>query len=192
MGTLPADIGWTDISTRQQSLVDRGVPMSRKIASFVFFASLLSVYSHSQEGTAAASGWTDKNNTEQYAAYMIRLAYSEQGYFGVRVDIKPAGTKRVFAVEPGPVYHVREIKVSGLKAFPVEEVMAGAPKPGDVYSPARTNEWIKAIEKKYAAEGGPLKVVNWGGRLDHARAQATIEVTFEERTPTASPRDPHS
>jgi hypothetical protein len=47
--------------------------------------------------------WTDKNNTEQYAAYLLKTTYDQQGYCGARVEIKQDGSKRLFIVEPASI-----------------------------------------------------------------------------------------
>jgi hypothetical protein len=121
-----------------------------------------------QEGTVE-HGWTDKNNTEMYAAYMLRGAYYEQGYLGAKVEIRQAGTKRVFVVQPGRIYHVERFDVSGLSDLP-EEAMTDSPKAGDVYSPDRINEWIATLKRQYDRE------LSWGVRCDHATADCRIEV----------------
>jgi len=70
--------------------------------------------------------------------------------------------------------HVTDIIVYGPKGISIDELMVYAPKPGDVYSPVRFNEWIAAVNKKYAGDSGPLKSAKWGARMDHARARVTI------------------
>jgi hypothetical protein len=52
--------------------------MRERITSLLIVLSL-SVYMCAQEGTVE-HGWTDKNNAEMYADYMLRIAYYEQGY----------------------------------------------------------------------------------------------------------------
>ena len=109
--------------------------------AFLLIVLFLSVYACAQEGTVE-HGWTDKNNTEMYAAYMLQGAYYEQGYLGAKVEIRQAGTKRVFVVQPGRIYHVGRFDLSGLGDLP-EEAMTDSPKAGDVYSPDRVNEWLR-------------------------------------------------
>ncbi len=155
--------------------------MSQRIG-FLLIVLSLSVYSCAQEGTVE-HGWTDKNNAEMYAAYMLRNVYYEQGYWEAKVEIRQTGTKRVFVVEPGRIYHVKRFDVSGLNGLP-EEAMADSPKAGDVYSPDRVNEWIAAVEKRY------VQRANWGVRLDHAHAQAEIEVKLTQDAPQSPPNDP--
>ena len=145
--------------------------------AFLLIVLFLSVYACAQEGTVE-HGWTDKNNTEMYAAYMLQGAYYEQGYLGAKVEIRQAGTKRVFVVQPGRIYHVGRFDLSGLGDLP-EEAMTDSPKAGDVYSPARVNEWIANIEKRYGRQ------VNWGSQLDRAHAQVMIEVKLRDGGPIA-------
>jgi hypothetical protein len=135
-----------------------------------------------QEGTVE-HGWTDKNNTEMYAAYMLQNAYYGQGYWGAKVEIRQAGTKRVFVVQPGLIYHVARFDVSGLGDLP-DGAMTDSPKAGDVYSLDRVGEWIATIRKRYSRRA------TWGVRLDHAHAQAVIEVKLSEGGPILSPNDP--
>lgn len=153
--------------------------MNGRIA-FLLFALSLSACLHAQQGRPLERGWTDKNNSERYAAYMLQMAYNEQGYWGVKVDIRQVGTRRIFAVEPGLLYHVEQVDVSGLSDLPMEEVMAGCPKPGEVYSPVRMNDWIASTEKKY---GRAVKAQRY--QIDSAHAGATLEVTFQKQSPAA-------
>ena len=53
------------------------------------------------------------------------------------------------------------------------EAMSTAPIVGDVYSAARMNEWIATLKSRYN------RAANWGMRLDHANADATIEVELD-------------
>jgi hypothetical protein len=154
----------------------------RERIAFLLIVLSLSVYACAQEGTVE-HGWTDKNNAEMYAAYMLQNAYNEQGYWGARVEIRQAGTKRVFVVQPGRIYHVERFDVSELSDLP-EEAMTDSPKTGDVYSPDRVNEWIATVEKRYARRA------NWGVQLDHAHAQVKIEVKLSEGGPKPLPNDP--
>src|ERR1035441_10140785 len=110
----------------------------RERIAFLLIVLSLSVYACAQEGTVE-HGWTDKNNAEMYAAYMLQNAYNEQGYWGARVEIRQAGTKRVFVVQQGRIYHVERFDVSGLSDLP-EEAMTDSPKTGDVYSPDQVEE----------------------------------------------------
>lgn len=156
--------------------------MHERIA-FLLTVLSLSVYASAQEGTVEHS-WTDKNNTEMYAAYMLQNAYYEQGYWESKVEIRLAGTKRVFVVQPGRLYHVERLDVYGPKGLLPEEAMTDSPKAGDVYSPARVNEWIASIEKKYRRRA------TWGSQFDRAHAQVMIEVELSDGQ-NPSPSDPH-
>jgi len=49
----------------------------RERFAFLLIALSLSVYGCAQEGNVE-HGWTHKNNTEMYAAYVLRVAYNEQ------------------------------------------------------------------------------------------------------------------
>jgi hypothetical protein len=59
--------------------------MTERIA-FSLFVLSLSVYLCAQEGTVERH-WTDKNNTEMYAAYMVQNAYNEQGIGAQRLKL---------------------------------------------------------------------------------------------------------
>ena len=142
----------------------------------------LSVYVCAQEGTIE-HGWTDKNNTEMYAAYLLQHAYYEHGYWESKVEIRQAGAKRIFVVQPGRIYRVERFDVSGLSDLP-EAAMTDSPKAGDLYSPARVNEWIASIENRYGRRA------TWGSRFDRAHAQVMIEVRPRDGGPSPSPNDP--
>ena len=122
-----------------------------------------------------------KTTREKYAAYLLSATYREHGYYGAKVEIKQAGTKRLFIVDPGQIFHVKEVLVTGLQTFPEDKILWDAPKPGDIDSAARTNEWIQGLVKSYVENDGPLKLVNWGAKYDHAHAQVTIQLMLQER-----------
>jgi hypothetical protein len=50
-----------------------------------------------------------------YAAYMLQNAYHGQGYGETKVEIKQAGTKRVFLGQPERIYHVERFYVGSLQ-----------------------------------------------------------------------------
>jgi hypothetical protein len=83
-----------------------------------------------QEWQSTDNRWTEKNNTEHYAAYLLSMAYREHGYYGAKVEIKQEGTKRLFTVEPGQLFHVKEVLVTGLQTFAEDKILRDAPKPG--------------------------------------------------------------
>ena len=142
--------------------------MYRRFALAIFTLSI-SVHSYAQE--ALAPGWTDKNNTERCAAYMIQNAYYEQGYLGAEIQVRKAGPKRIFEVDPGRRYHIKSVEVLG-ESVPLE-VMNGAPTAGDVYSAARMNEWMTTLRNRYK------KDATWGARYDRVEAAVTIEVDLD-------------
>jgi hypothetical protein len=114
--------------------------------------------------------WTDKNNAEQYAAYMIRIAYYERGYMGARVQVRDDGARKIFEVDPGRIYHIKAMQILGRNDLPVE-AMSTAPTVGDIYSAARINEWIATLKSQYN------RALSWRSvRCDHAKADCAIEV----------------
>jgi hypothetical protein len=143
--------------------------MYRRIA-FAIFALSISFYAYAQ-GTPER-GWTDKNNAEEYAAYMIRVAYSELGYLGARVQVKADGARRTFDVEPGRVYHIKAVQILGNNDLPAE-AMNAAPTVGDIYSNARINDWVDNLRSRYK------KDASWAMRADDANASVTIEVGLD-------------
>jgi hypothetical protein len=157
------------------------VHMSRKITIFLLLSLSYGALLLPQKWQATERRWTDKNNTEQYAGYLLSAAYAERGYCGAKVEIKQAGAKRLFIVDPGQIFHLKEIVVTGLRTFPEGKIMEDAPKPGDVYSAARIGDWAEELNKRYAGQNGALKVVHWGFTLDYADALATIQLTVQER-----------
>ena len=72
--------------------------MYRRIAVAIFTLSI-SVHCYAQRDPERR--WTDKNNAEQYAAYMIQIAYYERGYMGARVQVRDDGATKVFEVGAG-------------------------------------------------------------------------------------------
>jgi hypothetical protein len=143
--------------------------MCQRIASAIV-ALFACLYSFAQ--TSTGQGWTDKNNAEQYAAYMIRIAYSELGYMGVSVQVRQEGTRRIFEVDPGRIYHIKAVYVRGRNDLP-PQAMTAAPTVGDIYSAARMNAWTAAIQSGYA------RAASWGARFDHANAEVAIEVRLD-------------
>lgn len=119
---------------------------------------------------------------DQDAAYYLLMPYRSSGSLGASVSIKDAGSSTIFKVQPGRAYRLRQIHVLGLNSFPVEKLMDGAPKVGDVYSQVKMNNWIGAINKKYAGKDGPLKLIESSFHIDRTQAEVSASVRFEERT----------
>ena len=70
--------------------------MYRRIA-LAIFAFSISVHCYSQHNPERRG--TDKNNAEQYAAYMIQIAHYERGYLGARVQVRDDGVRKIFEVD---------------------------------------------------------------------------------------------
>jgi outer membrane protein assembly factor BamA len=155
--------------------------MGRKITVIFLLSLLCGALLLPQGWQATDNRWTDKNTTEKYAAYLLSEAYAEHGYYGAKVEIKQAGEKRLFIVDPGQIFHVKEVVISGLQTFPEAKIVQDAPKTGDIYSDASTNKWIQEFVNRYVAQDGPLKLVNWSAKFDHAHAQVTIQLMLQER-----------
>ena len=155
--------------------------MGRIITAFLLLSLFSTAVLVPQEWQSTDNNWTDKNNTEHYAAYLLSVAYREHGYYSAKVEIKQAGSKRLFTVDPGQLFHVKEVLVTGLQTFPENKILRDGPKPGDIDSAGRTNEWIQGLVKSYVEKDGPLKLVNWGAKYDHTHAQVTILLTIQER-----------
>ena len=134
-----------------------------------------------QEWQPTEKAWTDKNNTEQNPAYLLSSAYAEHGYYGAKVTIKQSGEKRLFVVEPGPIYHVREVIVSGPSEVQGSARLQDAPKPGDAYSAVKTHEWIQVLRKQYEGPISEFTLLSWGAVFDHDHALETIRVAFRKR-----------
>ena len=99
-------------------------------------------------GQDQRSGWTDKNNWQMYAAYILRGTYGERGYLSAKVDVKRRGEEDVFVVKPGPVFKFKEVKIVGLPENLVQQIMKDAPKAGEVYSDARLVDWREQAGKQ--------------------------------------------
>ena len=91
--------------------------MYRRIAVAIFTLSI-SVHCYAQRDPERR--WTDKNNAEQYAAYMIQIAYYERGYMGARVQVRDDGATKVFEVEPGRIDHIKAMQILGRNDLPAE------------------------------------------------------------------------
>jgi outer membrane protein assembly factor BamA len=130
-------------------------------------------------GQDRRSGWTDKNNGQKYAAYMLQTTYYERGYMAAHVDIKRSGQEDVFVVNPGPVFHFKDVKIVGLPENLTQQVMKDAPKTGEVYSAARVNDWLAQEEKQLATTGMAQRFAREETQLDHDAASATVIVSFD-------------
>ncbi len=156
--------------------------MSRKtILFFLLSLSCCGALLVAQEWQATEEAWTDKNNTEKYAAYLLSSAYAEHGYYGAKVEIKRSGEKRLFVVDPGRIYHVKEVIITGPPEVQGSARSQDAPKPGDTFSDALTNEWIQALRKMYEGPNSAFTMSSWGAALDPDHALVTIHVEFQKR-----------
>jgi len=157
--------------------------MNRKALTSISLSLLFSVGLLAQNWRPTDKQWTDKNNTEQYAAYLLRTTYYQQGYCAARVEINHDGSKRLFIVDPGDLFHLNAVAVTGLHVFEANKLMQDGPKSGEVYSPSRMNEWAEQVRKKYAQSNGPLESIMWGVKFDYTHSQANVEISVKERIP---------
>ena len=155
--------------------------MSRKIAVYLPLTFLFGALLLAQNWRPTENNWTDKNNTEQYAAYLLKTTYYQQGYCGARVEIKQDGSKRLFIVEPGEIFRLNDVVVTGLRVFPTHKLMQDGPKSGDVFSPMRINDWVEQVSNKFAKNAGPLESVTWGAKFDYAHSQVKLQVIVKQR-----------
>ena len=87
--------------------------------------------------STATQEWTNQNNLQMSAAYMLQTSYYEHGHMGAQVQVSQQHGRDVFTVAPGPLYHFKSVTVTGLPENAMKVVMHDAPKGGDVYSAAR-------------------------------------------------------
>lgn len=125
------------------------------------------------------AGWTDKNNGQEYAAYMLQLTYHERGYMSAQVNRKRSGEEDIFIVNPGPVFHFKEIKIVGLPEILAQQALKDAPKIGEVYSAARVNDWLTEGRKQRAVWSFSHRFAGQETRLDPATATANVTVHFK-------------
>jgi outer membrane protein assembly factor BamA len=130
-------------------------------------------------GQNQRSGWTDKNNRQMYAAYMLRTTYYERGYMSADVNVERSGGQDVFVVNPGPVFHFKDVKIVGLPENIAQQVMKDAPNTGEVYSAARITDWLEQEEKRLREESIVQRFAGEEARLDRANATATVTVLFK-------------
>ena len=131
-------------------------------------------------GQDRRSGWTDKNNGQEYAAYMLQTTYYERGYMSAHVNIRRSGQDDVFVVNPGPLFHFKDVKIVGLPQNLVQEVMKDAPKSGDVYSAAHVSDWVAQEEKRLATTGTKQNSARQEMQLGHQAAFVNVTVTFQQ------------
>jgi outer membrane protein assembly factor BamA len=155
--------------------------MNRKALTYISLSLLCCVGLLAQNWRPTDNKWTDKNNTEQYAAYLLETTYYQQGYVAAKVEIKQDGSKRLFILDPGELFHLNDVVVSGLQVFKVNKLMQDGPKSGEVYSPNRMNDWAEQVRKKYAQSNGPLESIMWGVKFDYTHSQANVEISVKER-----------
>ncbi len=156
--------------------------MNRKALTYILLSLLCSVGLLAQNWRPTDQEWTDKNNTEQYAAYLLKTTYYQQGYCAARVEIKQDGSKRLFIVDPGEPFH-SNVAVTGLHVLRVDKLMQDGPKTGEIFSPTRINDWAEQVRKKYAQSNGPLESIMWGVKFDYTHSQANVEISVKESVP---------
>ena len=140
----------------------------------LLFVSILCAVSQDQR-----SAWTDKNNGQEYAAYMLQMTYHERGYMSAQVNHKRSEEEDIFVVNPGPVFHFKEIKIVGLPELLAQQALKDAPKIGEVYSAARVNDWLTEGRKQRSVSSFSQRFAGQETRLDHATATANVTVHFK-------------
>ena len=121
---------------------------------------------------------TEKNSTEHYAAYLLQTTYYQQGYVAAKVEIKQDGPKRLFILDPGELFHLNDVVVTGLQNFPANQLMQNGPKSGDVFSPIRITDWEEQVRNNYAKS---IESVHGALQFDYAHHQVNVQLTVKER-----------
>src|SRR5215471_8034004 len=124
------------------------------------------------------SVWTDKNNAQAYAAYMLQSAYYERGYLAAYVDFKPNATGDVYVVNRGALFHFKEVRVLGMPENLAPLLMADEPKAGEVYSMGRVDDWLIQGRNRLAAKGIAHEFSLHGIQLNREDASVTVTVSF--------------
>jgi outer membrane protein assembly factor BamA len=156
--------------------------MNRKVLTCISLSIFCCAGLLAQNSRPTNSEWTDKNNAEQYAAYLLKTTYYQQGYCAAKVEVKQDGSKRLFIVDPGEPFHLN-VAVTGLRVFRVDKLMQDGPRTGEIFSPIRINDWAEQIRKHYAQINGPLESIIWGVNFDYTHSQANVEIKVKERMP---------
>ena len=154
--------------------------MNRKALTYISLGLLCSVGLLAQNWRPIDKGWTDKNNIERYAEYLLQNTYYQQGYVAAKVEVKQDGSKRLFIVDPGEPFHLNVV-VRGLHIFNADTLMQDGPKSGEVFSPIRINDWAGQVRKNYAQSNGPIESITWGVTFDYTHSQANVEISVKER-----------
>ena len=144
--------------------------MNTKVLTYISLSLLCGVGLLVQNWRPIDNGWTNKNNTERYAAYLLETTYYQQGYCAAKVEVKQDGSKRLFIVDPGEPFHLN-VAVTGLHVFEVNKLMQDGPKTGEIFSPIRINDWAEQIRKNR-----PLSELE---QLEHQLRRAVERQEFE-------------
>jgi outer membrane protein assembly factor BamA len=154
--------------------------MNRKALTYFSLSLVCSVGLLAQDWQPIDKVWTNKNNTERYAEYLLQTTYYQQGYVAAKVEVKQEGSKRLFIVDPGEPFHLNVV-VRGLRVFEANKLMQDGPKSGEVFSPIRIGDWEEQIRRKYAQSNGPVESITWGVTFDYVHSQANVEIKVKER-----------
>jgi hypothetical protein len=154
--------------------------MNRKVLTYISLSLFCGTGVLAQDCRPTENKSTDKNNTEQEAAYLLQTTYYQQGYCAAKVEVKQDGSKRLFIVDPGEPFHVN-LAATGLHVLGVNKLMQDGPKSGEVYSPTRINDWVEQARKNNGQIAGPLESITWRVTFDYAHSQANVEIRVKER-----------
>ena len=69
--------------------------MNRRVVTYISLSLLCSFGLLAQNWRPIDKGWTDKNNTERYAEYLLATTYYQQGYCAAKVEVKQDGPIRI-------------------------------------------------------------------------------------------------
>lgn len=98
--------------------------MRRKIAICLSLSFLCGAVVLAQNWQPTERRTTDKNSTEHLAAYLLQTTYHQRGYVAAKVEIKQDGAKRLFILDPGELFRLNDVVVTGLQNFPTNNIDA--------------------------------------------------------------------
>jgi hypothetical protein len=123
----------------------------------------------------------------------VRVFYQDHGFFKAMVEapqIKQAGASAVdvtVTVNAGQQYRLKDIQVTGSKAFSASELRSLFPmQTGDIFSSVAVRKGLEAIRRLYAQRGFPNFRETPAVTLVDSSREATLTLTVEEGTASSS------
>ena len=183
---------WAPAATRSPGSTTRDALHDVRVRSFRLLAgAALSAQDQEQLEHSIAARSYEHSQVSQEIRERVRMAYQDHGYFKATVadpevhvvgqDDRHQVVDVAVRVDPGRIYRLKEIRLTGAKAFSAEELRpALLLRPGDVFDMGKVRASLEQMLRLYRSKGYLNFVPVPDPRVDEDAGLISLQIDIDE------------